>query len=76
MEFCDYDYENYSLGTEYYSCKNLFDDNDFERHKMTPKQEAEYNKELKHYENGKFNSSKMDDFMGENLGNLFLVLFY
>lgn len=53
LEFCDYEPNNCPWGLEFCNCKEFEDDDmDMDKYKMTPEQEAEHNKGLKHHQNG------------------------
>jgi hypothetical protein len=81
LEFCDYEPERCPWGMEYCRCKDFEDDDmDMEKYKMTPEQEAEWEKGVRPGgswinpklldENGNFDPSKLDDFMKDGEGDL------
>ena len=75
LEFCDYDPSECPWGMEFCTCKEFANnDMDMEKYKMTPEQEAEWEKGVQRHEgggmswvnpklldeNGNFDSSKLD----------------
>ena len=79
LEFCDYEPSRCPWGMEHCSCKEFADDDmDMEKYKMTPEQEAEWEKGVQRHEgggmswvnpklldkNGNIDPSKLGGFMG------------
>jgi hypothetical protein len=75
LEFCGYEPDLCPWGMEHCTCKEFDDDFDMDKYKMTPEQEAEWQKGVQPNgswvnpklldENGNFDPSKLDDFMNE-----------